>query len=138
MATRSATNSPRVLTTDGDGAETGSSTEHIIVGVDIGYTCTGKYTRTATCYQILMHVAARHRSRDLFPRQNAQRIHYTYPHSKMALQRHCWNQGYKQGTYAPQLQSWRLSCPFVGVCLPFSGESGPRYDCLWPIQVFIR
>jgi hypothetical protein len=134
-STRSASKAPVPLTIDE--AVMGASTEHIIVGVDIGYTCTGRHTHPATCYQILTQVTTRHRSRDLLPRQNAQRIHHTYPYSKMALQRHCWNQGYKQGTYARQLQSWRFSCPFVGICLPSSGGSGPYYDCLWPVQVFI-
>jgi hypothetical protein len=61
MATRSAHNPPVAV----DEA-TDSPSEHIIVGVDIGYTRTGEHIQTATCYQTLMHVATRYRCRDLF------------------------------------------------------------------------
>ena len=57
MATRPVTTTPDVVMAEGDGEEKDRPSEHIIVGVDIGYTCTGKHVHIATYYQILTHVA---------------------------------------------------------------------------------
>ena len=58
MATRVSSNTPAAVAIEGDDAQSDSPAEHVIVGVDIGYTCTGKRSYIVVCLLILIMITS--------------------------------------------------------------------------------
>jgi hypothetical protein len=83
MATTASSRTPAPVLIEGDdGTQSDSPAEHVIVGVDFGYTHTGKSSYIAVWPPDTHHDY--YRSGDIFYKSDNQQAHQAILHSKMA------------------------------------------------------